>query len=51
VNSAFGKSYHIPVLFFTQLIGLALGMGEKELGLEMGVEAFDMPAERKRASI
>ena len=51
VNSAFGTKFHIPVLFFTQLIGLALGMGEKELGLEMSVEGFDMPAERKRASI
>jgi heterodisulfide reductase subunit B len=33
-----GKKYHedlkVPVLFFTQLIGLALGLGEKELGIQ-----------------
>lgn len=51
VNSAFGTDYHIPVLFFTQLIGLALGMEEKQLGLEMGIEAYKPAAGRKRASL
>jgi heterodisulfide reductase subunit B len=51
VNKAFGTDYHMPVLFFTQLIGLALGMSEDELGLEMGIEAFKPAAAEKRASI
>ena len=33
VNRKFKTDYHLPVLYFTQLIGLALGMGAKELGL------------------
>lgn len=40
VNSMFGTNYHIPILFFTQLIGLALGIDERKLGLEMGIETF-----------
>lgn len=32
VNQMFGTSYHIPILYFTQLIGLALGIRAKELG-------------------
>lgn len=51
VNSAFGTSYHVPVLFFTQLIGLALGIDEKQLGLDMGLEAFKPAGGRMRASI
>jgi heterodisulfide reductase subunit B len=33
VNKAFGTSYEMPVLYFTQLLGLALGCTEEELGL------------------
>ncbi len=33
VNKAFGTHYQMPVLFFTQLLGLALGCGEDALGL------------------
>lgn len=32
VNKMFGTDFNIPVLFFTQLMGLAFGMDEKELG-------------------
>lgn len=32
VNRHFGTSYHIPVLYFTQLIGLALGLDPRDLG-------------------
>lgn len=32
VNHLFGTSYQIPILYFTQLIGLAFGMRPKELG-------------------
>jgi len=33
VNEEFGTSYSIPVLYFTQLLGLALGIPPKKLGL------------------
>lgn len=33
MNRHFRTSYHVPVLYFTQLIGLALGMSPKELGI------------------
>ena len=32
VNEAFGKDYAVPVLYFTQLMGLALGVPPKRLG-------------------
>lgn len=31
-NQFFGTSYHMPILFFTQLMGLAFGLDPKELG-------------------
>ncbi len=33
VNEEFGTSYKIPVVYFTQLIGLALGIAPKKLGI------------------
>ncbi len=33
VNSRFGTKYHLPVLFVTQLIGVALGISPDELAL------------------
>jgi heterodisulfide reductase subunit B len=32
MNQHFGSRYHMPVLFFTQLMGLAFGIDAKELG-------------------
>ena len=32
VNEEFGTSYAMPVLYFTQLLGLALGVPRKKLG-------------------
>lgn len=32
VNRTFGTDFHLPVLFFTQVMGVAFGIGEKELG-------------------
>jgi heterodisulfide reductase subunit B len=32
MNQYFGSSYHMPILFFTQLMGLAFGIEPKELG-------------------
>jgi len=34
VNRRYKTDYQLPVLYFTQLIGLALGLGTKELGLD-----------------
>lgn len=33
VNRAYGEKFNLPVLYFTQLIGLALGLSPRELGL------------------
>ncbi len=34
VNKKFKTNYKLPVLFFTQLMGIALGIDEKDLGLK-----------------
>jgi heterodisulfide reductase subunit B len=34
VNKKFKTNYQLPVLFFTQLMGIAFGMSEEELGLK-----------------
>jgi heterodisulfide reductase subunit B len=33
VNEEFGTNYSVPILYFTQLLGLALGVNRKKLGL------------------
>lgn len=33
MNRHFDTHYHIPVLYFTQMIGLAMGMAPKDLGI------------------
>jgi heterodisulfide reductase subunit B len=33
VNEEFGTDYSIPVLYFTQIMGLALGIAPKKLGI------------------
>ncbi len=33
VNRHFGTDYNLPILYFTQLVGLALGIHPKELGI------------------
>jgi heterodisulfide reductase subunit B len=33
INSDFGTSYNVPVLYFTQLVGLALGVAPDRLGI------------------
>jgi heterodisulfide reductase subunit B len=35
IEAKFGIEYHIPVLYLPQIIGLAMGMGRKELGLQV----------------
>jgi len=37
VNAKFGTGYNLPVFFITQLIGLALGLDTKALGLDTNI--------------
>jgi heterodisulfide reductase subunit B len=37
VNNKYKTKYDLPVLFFTQLIGLALGIEPKALGLDTAI--------------
>jgi heterodisulfide reductase subunit B len=37
VNKKFHTDFNIPVLFFTQLMGVAFGLGEKELGFKTNI--------------
>ncbi len=37
VNKKFKTNYKLPVLFFTQLMGIAFGLNEKELGLKNSI--------------
>lgn len=60
VNKMFGTNYHIPILFFTQLMGVAFGLSEQALGIgaemvsyqpvlnKIGQEVEAKPKERKR---
>jgi heterodisulfide reductase subunit B2 len=37
VNSAMGSSFNIPVLYFSQIMGLTYGFTPKELGIDKGI--------------
>jgi heterodisulfide reductase subunit B len=45
INKALGTDYEIPVMFFTQLAGLALGAHPRELGLSMQLVPTDRVAD------
>lgn len=34
INAAYDEHIHIPIMYFTQLMGVALGLSEKELGIQ-----------------
>jgi len=34
VAKKYGRLYNLPLIYLTQLIGLALGMGSEDLGLD-----------------
>jgi heterodisulfide reductase subunit B len=34
MNRDFGTNFHMPILYFTQLMGMAFGLSEKELGIQ-----------------
>jgi len=42
VNKKFKTNFDLPVLFFTQLMGIAFGLGEEDLGLKTCI----IPTER-----
>jgi heterodisulfide reductase subunit B len=41
VNSMFGTSFSIPILYFTQLMGLAFGLSKKDLGFGSEIVSAD----------
>jgi heterodisulfide reductase subunit B len=34
IEEEFKEAFHLPILYFTQLMGLAFGLGSKALGLD-----------------
>ncbi len=34
INRSYGTDFHLPIIYFTQLMGLAFGLGPAELGLK-----------------
>jgi len=48
VNQMFGTNFHMPVLFFTQLMGLAFGFSQNQLGI--GSEIVSASAALRRIS-
>jgi heterodisulfide reductase subunit B len=49
INRTFKKDYRIPVLFFTQALGLALGGDPRELGLSRSLIPFQAPNQNARS--
>jgi heterodisulfide reductase subunit B len=47
INSAFNTKFNIPILYFTQLLGIALGIPAKKLGLD----ALFIPIGQKVSSL
>jgi heterodisulfide reductase subunit B len=48
VNHELGTDYSVPILYFSQLVGLALGVGTKRLGI--GKELVSAEAVLKRVA-
>jgi heterodisulfide reductase subunit B len=43
ISEQYGDGFHIPILYFTQLMGLAFGLSPKELGLDKHfVQPFEL---------
>ncbi|MDA8217992.1 MAG: heterodisulfide reductase-related iron-sulfur binding cluster, partial [Dehalococcoidales bacterium] len=47
INSQLGQDFHLPVLYFTQALGLAFGKKPKELGLGKHTVSTDELLARK----
>ena len=50
INEKFGKNYEIPVLHYTQLLGLAMGYSPEELGIDQNVIKSSKFIEKIRSS-
>lgn len=51
VEKKFGKKYNIPIIYFTQLIGLAIGLNPKDLGLDKHfVDTMELIKKKSQAS-
>jgi heterodisulfide reductase subunit B len=48
VNSHFGTKYKIPILYLTQVIGLAFGLDPKDLGFGQEIVSADPLLEKLR---
>jgi len=35
IEKVYGKEYKLPILFYPQILGLAMGIGQEELGIKM----------------
>ncbi len=47
IEKKYGQRFSLPIFYFTQLLGLCLGLGKKELGLEkMSISPFSLLEER-----
>jgi heterodisulfide reductase subunit B len=50
INQRYGLQHHIPVVYFTQLTGLALGIEPKALGMDtLLIDASHLKAKPKAA--
>jgi heterodisulfide reductase subunit B2 len=48
INSKFGSNHKMPIVYFSQLVGLALGIDSKKLGLDtLLVSADNLRAKAK----
>jgi heterodisulfide reductase subunit B len=47
INKAAGEKYDIPVLYITEALGLAMGVGKKELGLHRHIVKVHFPEKVK----
>jgi heterodisulfide reductase subunit B2 len=43
INKSFGTSFNVPVVFFTQLLGMALGCPGNDLGLQRNLVPLTVP--------
>ncbi|MDH5744596.1 MAG: hypothetical protein OEZ52_13705, partial [Candidatus Aminicenantes bacterium] len=42
INKKFKTDFHLPILFFTQALGFALGGTSKELGIQRSIIPFQL---------
>lgn len=47
IEKAAGRKYNIPVLYITQAIGMALGLGKKELGIQRHSVKVNLKTEKR----